>query len=166
MKLRSLVAALLTVGLAVAGCAQGRGNTEVTINGKKVSISYGRPELKGRDMLGKAPPGTIWRFGSNSATVIESTGDLDIAGTALKAGKYSLWAKKTDSGWLLMFHPQTGIWGMPVKTDGFVAQLPLTPSSAGSSVEQFTVTLSDNGGKAQVRAEWGTAVLTGSFGVN
>jgi hypothetical protein len=104
MKLRSLTAAFLTVGMAVAACAQGRGNTEVTINGKKVSISYGRPELKGRDMLGKAAPGTIWRFGSNSATVIESTGDLDVAGTVLKAGKYSLWTKKTDSGWLLMFH--------------------------------------------------------------
>jgi hypothetical protein len=152
--------------MTVAACAQGRGKAEVTINGKAVSIDYGRPELKGRDMLGKATPGTIWRFGSNSATVISSTGDLDIAGTVLKAGKYSLWAKKTADGWLLMFHPQTGIWGLPVKTDGFVAQLPLAQSSAGSSVEQFTVTLSNVGGKAQLKVEWGTAVLTGSFGVS
>ena len=165
MKVRSLIAALLTVGMAVAACGQGRGKAEVTINGKTVTIDYGRPELKGRDLLSKATPGMVWRFGSNSATVIESSGDLDVAGTTLKAGKYSLWAKKTDSGWLLMFHPQTGIWGMPVKTDGFVAQLPLTQSAGSSSVEQFTIGLSNVGGQAQIKAEWGTAVLTGSFGV-
>src|SRR5215471_14983852 len=62
MKVRSLIAALLTVGMAVAACGQGRGKAEVTINGKTVTIDYGRPELKGRDMLGKATPGTIWRF--------------------------------------------------------------------------------------------------------
>jgi hypothetical protein len=159
--------ALLVIAMAVAACAQGpnRGTTEITINGKALSINYGRPMLKGRDMLGRAATGTIWRLGSNRTTEITSAADLDIAGTALKAGSYSLWTKKTDDGWILLFHPQLGRNGMPVQTEGFVAQMPLTQTTAGNSVEQLTITLSNDGGKAQIKIEWGTAVLTGSFGV-
>jgi len=167
MKLRITSSTLMIVWLCVAACAQGpiRGTTEVSINGKTVSIDYGRPSLKGRDMLGQATPGTVWRLGMNKATEITSTGDLDVGGTTLKAGKYTLWAKKTSTGWMLAFHPKTGIWGMPVMTEGFVAQMPLTQAAANASVEQLTITLSDGGGKAQIKVEWGTAVLTGSFGV-
>jgi len=167
MKLRSVIAALIAASIAAVACAQGpnRGTTEVSINGKTVSIDYGRPSLRGRDMLGKATPGTVWRLGMNKATEITSTGDLDVGGTTLKAGKYTLWAKKTDTGWMLAFHPKTGIWGLPVMTEGFVAQMPLVQSAANASVEQLTITLSDGGGKAQIKVEWGTAVLTGSFGV-
>jgi len=167
MKLKIAVSALLIAGLAFAACAQGftRGTTQVTINGKTVSIDYGRPALKGRDMLGRATAGTVWRLGSNRVTEITSTGDLDLAGTSLKAGKYSLWARKTEAGWMLAFHPDTGINGAPAKTEGFLAQIPLKESAADSSIEVLTITLSNDGGKAQIKIEWGTAVLTGSLGV-
>jgi len=167
MKLRITASTLMIVALCVAACAQGpnRGATDVTINGKTVSIDYGRPSLKGRDMLGQATPGTVWRLGMNKATEITSTGDLAVGGTTLKAGKYSLWTKKTDDAWLLEFHPKIGIWGKPALTEGFVAQLPLKQSVTSNSIEQLTITLSNDRGSAQIKIEWGTAVLTGSFGV-
>jgi len=44
--------------------------TEAVINGKKVSITYGRPSingpaLAGRDLFSVAPVGFVWRFGRN-----------------------------------------------------------------------------------------------------
>jgi hypothetical protein len=169
MNLKRLLLLTAMVCLATVGFAQdgNRGTTDTTIKGKKVSIDYGRPQLKGRDMLGKATPGTVWRFGMNQATHIETTGELDINGTKVPAGKYTLWAKKvSDTDWVLGFHPKTGVWGVPVLKEGYVAELPLKASTAKDSVEAFTIALADNKGKANLKVSWGTLVLSGDFGVN
>ncbi len=166
LKLFSVLAILF---LAVIACAQGgdRGTAEATIKGKKISINYGRPQLKGRDLLSLAPVGTVWRLGMNQATQIETAAELDVAGTKVAPGKYSLWAKKvSDTEWHLCFHPKTGIWGLPVQKEGYVAELPLKQSTGASSVESFTISLADNKGKAGVKIEWGTLVLSGDMGVN
>ena len=54
----------------------GRGMAEVTMMGGKISIDYGRPEMKGRDMLAMAPAGHVWRFGSNKSTTFTTEVDL------------------------------------------------------------------------------------------
>jgi hypothetical protein len=168
MKLRRsyLIPMLLLLACPAFGLQANRGTAEATVNGKKVSITYGRPSLKGRDMLGMMNVGKVWRLGSNQATEITSAGDLNINGTSLKAGKYSLWLKKTgDNSWSLMFHPKTGVWGMPELTEGFVAELPLTMGKASDSAEELTINLKASGGNAGTSIHWGTAELTGSFGV-
>jgi hypothetical protein len=155
--------------LATAACAQGnseRGTAETTVKGTKITISYGRPELKGRDITKEAPVGTVWRLGRNEATEITTSGALDVAGTKVAAGKYTLWAKKvSDTEWHLCFHPKTGIWGAPPQTEGYVAQLPLKGSTGTDSVELLTIGLAEVGGKAQVKITWGKTVLTGDIGV-
>ncbi len=135
-----------------------------TINGKKVSINYGRPSLNGRDMLGQAAAGTVWRLGKNEATEIETTLPISVAGKTLNAGKYTLWMKKTgDNDWVLCFHPQTGVWGFPSLTSGYVAELPLKMSKAGDAKEQLVIAISDNKGKGQIQIQWGTTLLNGEF---
>ena len=67
-----------------------RGAAEATVGGAQVSITYGRPELKGRDMLGMLADGQVWRLGMNEATVFETDQDLAFGDASLKAGKYSL----------------------------------------------------------------------------
>ena len=172
MKTRRLLLPLCVVALALPllVCAQNkpaRGSAEATVNGKKVSISYGRPALNGRDVLAQAPVGTVWRVGMNEATEITSEGDLVVGGTTLKAGKYSLWVRRTgDDTWTLAFHPKTGIWGKPEMKEGYAAELPLKLEKATDSAELLQIDLTDKGsGNAQVMIHWGTAVLTGTFGV-
>src|SRR5215467_1847265 len=168
MKLRRILTTPILVLLACPafGLQANRGNAEATVNGKQVSISYGRPSLKGRDILSMVPVGGVWRLGANQATEITSAGDLNVNGTSLKAGKYSLWLKKIgDNSWALEFHPKTGVWGMPELKEGYVAELPLKLQTASDSAEQLTITLKPNGGNAGIDIHWGTAELTGSFGV-
>lgn len=163
-----LCAATLSALVAVAA-GQGnaaRGKAEATINGKAIAIDYGRPSLKGRDIFSMVQPGMVWRLGMNMSTSIETAGDLVIAGKELKAGKYSLWAKKTGAdSWTLAFHPKTGVWGAPPLMDGFIAELPLKTEKVADSAEQLTITLAGNKGKAGIKIHWGTAALTGSFDV-
>jgi len=164
-----LVLSMVALCLAAPAFAQGnaaRGKAEATINGKKVTIDYGRPDLKGRDMLSQAQPGMVWRLGMNQATQIESEGGLMVGDKTLPAGKYTLWAKKVgDKNWTLAFHPKTGIWGAPPMKEGFVAELPLTMTTANDSAEQLVISLADMQGKAGITIQWGTALLKGSFGV-
>jgi hypothetical protein len=170
MNLKRLLPVIAMVCLAAAAFAQGgaaRNTAEATVKGKKVTITYGSPELKGRDLLSWAPVGTVWRLGKNQATQIETEGELTVAGTKVAPGKYTLWAKKVSATeWHLCFHPKTGVWGVPELKEGYVAELPLKSTTAKDSIEALSIGLADNKGKANVKIAWGTLVLSGEFGVN
>lgn len=168
MKAKFAISLALALCFVIPAIGQERGAAQATVDGKALSIDYGRPSLKGRDMLSKMTVGYIWRLGSNGATQITTAGDLSVGGTTLKAGKYSLWLKKTgENAFSLEFNSKTGIWGLPIPTDGFVAELPLSMSQAGDSAEQLTISLA-SGGKhtADITIQWGTALLKGSFKVS
>ncbi|HEX8458611.1 MAG TPA: DUF2911 domain-containing protein [Pyrinomonadaceae bacterium] len=143
-----------------------RGDATATVKGKKISINYGRPEMKGRDLLAQAPVGTVWRVGMNQATEITTDADLLVGGKELKAGKYSLWVRRTgEETWTLAFHPKTGIWGAPPLKEGYAAELPLKLEKAADSTEMLTINLADAGGDGEVKIHWGTTVMSGKFGV-
>ncbi len=168
MSLRKLTTLGLVLALAVACGAQQakRGAAEATVNGKKVSISYGRPSLQGRDLLAQATTGMVWRLGMNEATEIKSDGTLVVGGKELPAGKYTLWVRKTgDDTWTLAFHPKTGVWGAPPLREGYAAETPLKLEKATDSADQLMIDLADKSGTAEIKIHWGTARLTGAFGV-
>jgi len=158
--------------LAAAAFAQSnRGAAEVTVKGKKISIDYGRPHLGGHG-VSELPAGAVWRLGMNEATRIETAGDLGIGSHTLKAGKYTLWVKRTgENSWTLAFHPKTEgqngrrLWGEPPMTEGFVAELPLTAEKATDSVDQVTISLAEAKGKGWIKIQWGNDLLSGSFDV-
>jgi hypothetical protein len=164
--MRSAKLICLLLLFASPSFAQDRGTAEATVKGKKVTITYGRPSLKGRDLLAQAPVGLVWRLGMNQATEISSDGALVVAGKELAAGKYSLWAKKVgDNSWILAFHPKTGIWGAPPQREGFVAELPLKFEKTNDAVEQLTIAVADSKGDALIKINWGNLVLSGAVGV-
>ena len=167
MRPKIIVSLTLVLFLSLPALAQNdRGSTEATVNTKTLRVDYGRPVLYGRDVLSMAGVGSVWRLGADQATEIETSGDLLVAGTRLKAGRYSLWAKKTGAqDWVLAFHPTTGVWGDPALQDGYVAELPLSLGEAVESAELLTIRLSENAGQAEIKIQWGNRTLTGSFGV-
>lgn len=173
MNLKKLVlCAAMICAIAVISVAQGnRGTAEATIKGQKISIDYGRPPL-GSHNVSQLPVGEVWRLGMNQATRIESSGDLVVGGTAVKAGTYTLWVKRTgENAWALAFHPKIegapgkALWGFPPQKSGFVAETPLKHEKAKDSVDQVTISLADAKGKAAIKVQWGTDVLTGTFDV-
>ena len=96
----------LTVGLASVAAAQmnPRGEAKLTLAGKEIVVDYGRPSLKGRDMLGKATVGQEWRMGADSATTLKTPGSLSFGSTVVPPGDYVLKAKKvSDTEWVLKF---------------------------------------------------------------
>lgn len=172
----ALSTALMAMGSGIAdaqttqpsggdGSDPGRGMAEVSLTGGKVSIDYGRPEMKGRDMLAMAPDGFVWRFGSNKSTTLSTEADLMFGDKSLAKGSYSAWIKHVEGdSWSLILNSEVGIWGAPgASRENDVLEVPLTYSTGDESVERLTVKLTDSDGKGKLSVSWGTHRLKGSF---
>jgi hypothetical protein len=154
----SILSCVLAVSaaLAVPAAAQmnPRGEAKATVAGKSIVVKYGRPSLKGRDMLGKAAVGDEWRMGADAATTLETPVSLVFGETRVAPGEYVLRAKKvSDKEWMLKLQ----------KDGQTAAEVPLQASSLDSSVEMFTIDLAQEQGKVVFRMSWGTTALATRF---
>src|SRR5256885_1229582 len=75
------------------------------IDGATVTIVYGRPYTKDpktgapRKIWGELVPfGKVWRTGADEATLLTTTQPLDIGGTSVPAGTYSLYTQPEANG--------------------------------------------------------------------
>lgn len=178
----AFAALTLAATTAIAQDAIPRGNPSVLVGGKKVSVDYGRPSLKGRtldQLLSQLAADRVWRAGANQVTTLTAEADVLVGGRLLKAGKYSLYVHAPATGdWSLLFNHDHGVplgqtWDKapealknapwPVmqdydKTIGAkeAARVPLKLLAAPAApVEQFTIELvaEPQGGRLQM--SWG-----------
>ena len=63
-------AALAVAASSAPAHGNSRGQAKVVLDGKAVTIDYGRPTLQGRDMLAQAAVGQAWRLGADTATTL------------------------------------------------------------------------------------------------
>src|SRR5437764_40782 len=79
-----------------AEAQQTRASPHETINGrfdkKLVTITYGRPNAKGRKIFGELVPwGKAWRAGADEATTLLTESALVFGDTTVPAGVYTLY---------------------------------------------------------------------------
>ena len=65
--------------------------SQTIFNTTNISVTYGRPGLKGRDITTLVPEGEIWRAGANEATTITFSTDVKFGGKDVPAGTYVLY---------------------------------------------------------------------------
>jgi hypothetical protein len=115
-------------------------STEVTLKGKKITIEYGRPYLKGRKVGQElAPYGKVWRTGADEATALTTETDLTIGGVKVPAGKYTLYTLPSEGTWKLIINKQTGQWGTKYDESQDLARIDMKKSPLPQPVEQFTI---------------------------
>lgn len=155
--MKRIAFAVAVLALAAPSFAQNaRGEAKATVAGKAVSIDYGRPSLKGRDMLGQAQVGQAWRMGADAATTLKTDADLAFGAVAVPKGEYVLTATKVSADqWHL---------NVLAKADrAKVADVPLASGKAAAAVELFTIDLKGDGGKGELQLSWGTTTLKAAF---
>jgi Protein of unknown function (DUF2911) len=160
--LGAMTLALLVTGTA-ASLAHGndRGEAKATIGKAQVTIDYGRPTLKGRDMLNKIKPGQVWRLGSDAATTLESNVDLDFGGTRVPKGKHILLARLAEGRkWTLVVSSKSAMQYDPAAK---IAEVPMELHEVSDPVEELTIKLANEGGRGLIEVSWGSARLTASF---
>jgi hypothetical protein len=154
-----MLAALMT-STSVAHGAE-RGSVKAAINGAHISIDYGRPALKGRDMLKQIQPGQLWRIGADAPTILESDKELNFGGTDVPKGKHILLAHLVEPGkWNLVFSSKPVFQYEP---SAKIAEIPLTLQEVSDSAELVTIQLTVKDGTGVIEIAWGKMRLSASF---
>lgn len=170
---RALIGMLLsTIGLAPAAVPQirasERGLVSQTIDGTTITINYGRPQVRGREVLygGEIPWGKVWTPGANWATTLESDKDITIDGHRLAAGKYSVWLQVQPDGWTAIFDPQPRRFHlMPPPVADNQVRFTVTPQDAAAE-EMLTWSFSEvRPTGATLSMHWGPKAVSFHVGV-
>jgi hypothetical protein len=136
--------------------ASPRESMELRLNGKLISVNYGRPFRRGRKIEGQVVPfNEVWRTGANEATTLRTETPLTIKGVEIPAGMYSLYTIPASKRWRLIINKQTGQSGTEYDRVQDIARITLNKETLKSPVDQFTILLEKTGDTSAVmRLMW------------
>ncbi len=128
---------------------------EVTLSGKKITIDYGQPSMRGRKIFGALVPfGQVWRTGANEATTLKTPVDLSIGGQRVPAGTYTLFTVPAEESWTLIVNKQTGQWGTNYDEKQDLIRIPMRRDTMPMTVEAFNISFADMGANKILVMEW------------
>lgn len=119
--------------------------TQGTVGGAALSITYGRPSMRGRKIFGSLVPfDRIWCPGADECTRLSTDRDLQFADLKLKAGDYSLWMLPAEATWTLTFNSDGHAFhtGRNPRLD--VGKIALQKQTLAAPVQQLTFTIGPN----------------------
>ncbi len=110
----------------------------------EVTIEYGRPLMRGRQIFGALVEyDKIWRTGANRNTQLTVGQGITVGNKNLDAGTYTIFTRPSRSEWKVYFYPYDNGYGVP---DDFQVEKAITEITVGSfelnrSVENLTINL-------------------------
>jgi len=85
-------------------------------NDLEIKTFYSSPSKKGRVIFGELIPfDKVWRTGANEASTFTTNKDLEINGSKLKSGTYTLWTIPHEDSWDIIFNTKMYGWGVDLK---------------------------------------------------
>jgi hypothetical protein len=150
--------------VSISACAQDKASrpsppasTECPLSGgKSVKIAYSSPRMKGRKIFGDLVPyGQVWRAGANEATSLVTGTDLNIGGTNVPAGSYTIFAVPTADKWQLVISKKTGEWGTAYPgPSNDLGRIDMKVSSLSSPMENFTISFDHASSGCTLTMSW------------
>jgi hypothetical protein len=152
------------------GDLSGRGKFEGSVSGATITVDYGTPAKRGREIWGALVPwGQVWRTGANQATHFTTDRDLVLGSgsdtLAVPAGSYTLFSIPERQGGVLIVNRQTGQTGTAHNPEHDLGRVRMTPRSLGEVVEVFTVRADAEGQGGALRLQWDRTELVVPFTV-
>lgn len=119
----------------------------VTAESDNVSVAYGQPSKKGREIFGKLIKfDEVWRAGANEATEVTFKKDVIFGETKVKAGTYTLFTIPGATEWTFILNSNLKQWGAynynKIKKDD-VATVKAKSSKTSETIEAMTFKVSD-----------------------
>jgi hypothetical protein len=133
-----------------------------SIGGTPVTVTFGSPKKRGRDILGNVVKyDRVWRTGANAATTISFARDVAIGGQAVPAGTYSLWTIPAHDGTVqLIVNRQHGQWGTDYDSAQDLVHVPMHVTAAATPQEDFSINVAGAGNGGELRMSWDKFVWT------
>lgn len=147
-------------GMPLEGRASPYDSATVAVGEGTAKICYGRPSLRGREMIGgeAVPYGRLWRTGANEPTTLHVNVPARVAGLAVEPGSYTLYTiPQPGLEWTLIVNRSTSQWGHESQyTEEIEAQelgrAEVPVEAMAEEVEQLTVRPADR--RQGVLLEW------------
>ncbi len=149
----------------------------LTVDGKKIRIGFADLSMDTSDweLFQKLGDGEVFTFTLSRATKMYTDLDLAFGDTIVKSGNvaddypgvYSLWLKKGEDGWRLLFNEQPDIWGTRYDAKHDVAEVPLTVAKIdGEPQGKFLMVIEENDDKsATLKVRWGNQEWSAPFSI-
>jgi len=130
----------------------------VTLNGKKVTIHYNTPMMRGRKIMGGLVPyGKVWRTGANPATSLKTAVALKIGDAMVPAGSYTLYTLPSEGTWKLIINKQTGQWGTEYDQSKDLARVDMMKKMLASPQEKMSISFEHtSGADTELHVRWET----------
>lgn len=131
---------------------------ECKLGSNTITIEYSSPRAKGRKIFGGLVPyGKVWRAGANEATTFVTDTDLNVGGTTVPAGKYTIFTIPNENKWTLIISKKTGEWGTQYPGESNdLARVDMKVSKLPSPVENFTIAFDQSGDTCTLHMDWET----------
>ncbi len=137
------------------GSLSGRGEATATVDGGSVTVDYGRPSKRGREIFGGLVPfGEVWRTGANRATHLTTDRPLVVGDTRIPAGTYTLWTIPGPESWTLIVNTETDIGGTSYDPSHDLERLEMQLRQLDETVENFTIEVADTDEGGELRLRW------------
>ncbi len=145
--------------------ASPRDSVKASIGGANISVNYGRPSKRGREVFGGLVRfGTVWRTGANEATAFTTSKALRFGNATVPAGSYTLYTLPDESGkWQLIVNKQTGQWGTVYDQAQDLVRIPLTVTQTPSVTEQMSITVMPAANGGELAVLWDRTKAKASF---
>ena len=127
-----------------------------------IRVIYGRPQKKGRTMLGGTEPyGKVWRTGANETTEIKLYRDVTFGDKKVSAGTYSLYSIPGKDEWTLIFNSKLDTWGHYAYDESKdVVRVSVPAGKAKSEVEAFAIGFDGKDGTGNMYLAWENTLVT------
>lgn len=111
----------------------------------QITITYSRPNIKGRKIFGGIEPyGIVWRTGANAATKIKLTDTIWIDKHLLAPGEYGLFTIPGPNEWTVVFNKIAEQWGAySYDSTKDVLRFKIKPGKLDKKLETFTIQFAD-----------------------
>lgn len=132
-----------------------RGEETLELSGGTVTIEYGRPSLKGRDIKTMIYPGETWRLGADGDTTLTTEVGLKFGESSVARGTYVLRAKFLGDG----------KWHLQINGTDYskVAEVPLSLEESSSEVDRLSLQLDGGQKSGTFKVLWGKLSLAAQF---
>lgn len=152
------------------GDLSGRGKFEGSVSGATISVDYGTPAKRGREIWGALVPwGQVWRTGANQATHFTTDRELVLGAggdtLVVPAGTYTLFSIPEREGGVLIINRQTGQTGTAYDAARDLGRVRMTPRPLAEAVEAFTIRADSEGPGGALRLQWDRTEMVVPFAV-
>jgi hypothetical protein len=159
------------LAVAAGGAFQERASphdtVDATIDKANVTITYGRPYMRGRQIFGALVPyGRVWCPGADEATTLDSNRELQFDGLKVPPGPHTIWMLPTADEWTLVVSKEPRGFHTRYHPAEDLGRIELVKKTLASPVDQLTFAIRANpSGGGTVAMMWETTEVAAPFTV-